>query len=273
MEDTPGRQQGSKFELAKLAAASSAGFVSPELAGRVLGLPRVQAARKLAALTEQGWLSRIRRGLYFVLPLDAASDRSTTLPDPWAAASVLYKPCYIAGWSAAEHWGLTEQLFRSTFVATAASIRERDDARLGASFHLTKVARTKIKELASVWRSSIKVSVSGAERTIIDAAVDPAWVGGVRHLAEILCAYRDRETPRPETLIAPLRSFGTGAAAKRLGYLCERFWPAATAVIEECLALRSRGNIKLDPYLGADGKLITRWGLWENAVIPPEGHS
>lgn len=271
MEGNPG--QGSKFELAKLAAGSAAGLVSPEIAARVLGLPRVQAARRLASLADQGWLSRIRRGLYFVLPLDAPSGQSTTLPDPWAAASVLYEPCYIAGWSAAEHWGLTEQLFRSTFVATAASIRERDDARLGASFHLTKVARTKMKALASVWRSSVRVSVSGPERTIIDAAVDPAWVGGVRHLAEILCAYRDRESARPEALIAPLRSFGTGAAAKRLGYLCERLWPAATVVIKECLALRTRGNIKLDPYLGAGRKLITRWGLWENAAIRADGHS
>lgn len=65
-----------------------------------------------------GWPRRVRRGLYLVLPLEAQSDRAITVEDPWILADELFSPCYIGGWSAAQHWGLTEQIFRSVFVVT-----------------------------------------------------------------------------------------------------------------------------------------------------------
>jgi predicted transcriptional regulator of viral defense system len=70
-----------------------------------------------------------------------------------------------------------------------------------------------------------------------------------------------------------LRAFGTGAAAKRVGYLCEKLWPDATDLIQGCLDFRTRGNTKLDPRVPTKGRLLTRWGLWENTPIRAEGHS
>ena len=40
------------------------------------------------------------------------------LEDPWVIAAQLYGPCYIGGWSAAEYWDLTEQIFRTVVVMT-----------------------------------------------------------------------------------------------------------------------------------------------------------
>ena len=36
---------------------------------------------------------------------------SSSLEDPLVIAEKLFSPCYVGGWSAAEYWGITEQIF------------------------------------------------------------------------------------------------------------------------------------------------------------------
>lgn len=262
-----------KAALAELARASSTGLLTPELAGKTLGLSKREASMRLAALTRSGWLSRIRRGVYFIVPLEAASDAVTTPEDPWATASLLYRPCYIAGWSAAEQWNLTEQLFRSTFVATTAHIRRRDETYLGASFHLAKVKAERLQGLTVIWRASTRVSVSGPERTIVDAAVNPQWIGGARQLASIFDAYRRGRDADQSKLAAELERHGNGAAAKRLGFLTEQLWPEAAILLQRCRMSKTAGLAKLDPLVSAYGSLVTRWGLWKNVGVDVLPHS
>src|SRR5712691_9135499 len=60
------------------------------------------------------------------------------------AASVTFEPCYMGGWSALEHWGLTEQLFRTVMVFTARRVRNRNPDFQGTSIHLKVVAPDKL---------------------------------------------------------------------------------------------------------------------------------
>src|SRR5580692_3090418 len=61
----------------------------------------------LSRLSKKGWLQRLRSGIYRIVPL--GSDSTNPMPeDPKAIAMALFAPCYIGGWTAAEHWGLTE---------------------------------------------------------------------------------------------------------------------------------------------------------------------
>ena len=63
----------------------------------------------LSRLHKKGWLHRVRRGLYTIVPLH--SNTGSPLPeDPLAIARGLFAPCYMSGWIAAEHWDLTEQV-------------------------------------------------------------------------------------------------------------------------------------------------------------------
>src|SRR5258708_9568225 len=135
---------GTRETLARLARASAGDVLSVATAARALGVSSRAAATKLARLERAGWLARAQRGLYLVRPLAAAHDGVATAEDPWLLARELFSPCYIAGWSAAEHWGLTEQIFRSTFVATAAARRRSQERRLSVEF---RVARIRPKRL------------------------------------------------------------------------------------------------------------------------------
>src|SRR3990172_4822891 len=103
----------------------SSGVVDIAETARLLSLDRVRASKLLAHWETQGWVRRLRRGLYLLIPLEAASPEGWA-PDPWLVATHLFSPGYVAGWSAAEHWGLTEQIFRSIAVFTAAPLRQRE---------------------------------------------------------------------------------------------------------------------------------------------------
>jgi hypothetical protein len=78
----------------------------------------------LAAWSRAGWLARVRRGAYVPVPIESPS-ADIALEDPWTVATAMFAPCYIGGWSAAEHWGLTEQIFRSLCVMTTKRPRDR----------------------------------------------------------------------------------------------------------------------------------------------------
>ena len=98
-----------------------------------------------------------------------------------------WDPCYIAGWSAANHWALTDQVFRSTVVATAQRVRRVDQELAGASYLVRHVGADRLEwGLVGEWRGDRKVQVSGRERTVADMLSDPTLGGGIRHTMEVL---------------------------------------------------------------------------------------
>jgi predicted transcriptional regulator of viral defense system len=257
----------SREVLSRLARGARGGLISVERAAKLLGLPARATANKIAALERRGWLARVRRGLYLVRPLEASTNIPSSVEDPWLLAQELFSPCYIGGWSAAEHWGLTEQLFRSTFVVTAVRLRRSTERLLATELHLVHVSPEVLKETTPIWRGKERVAVSDRERTIADALVSPDWVGGVRHLLGILAAYRESHEWNPEKLLQRLEERGHGSAFKRLGYLAEALWPDVREVVDTAWRRRTSGLIKLDPSVKAHGKISKRWGLWVNVSL------
>jgi predicted transcriptional regulator of viral defense system len=206
-----------------------------------------------------------------VRPLDSAPGALATVEDPWLLARELFSPCYIGGWTAAEHWELTEQLFRSVFVVTAAPRKRAHERRASLEFKIVRVKPERLRGATSVWRGDERVAVSDRERTIVDALVDPSWVGGVRHLAEMLEAYRRGATFDAAKLLARLSEAGSGAAYKRMGFLAELLWPAEHAIVDAARTHVTKGMIRLDPAVKSHGRMSKRWGLWINTSLAHEG--
>lgn len=257
-----------KDAITRLARESRSGIVTVERAASALGTTTLTAAARLANLHRQGWVKRVRRGLYLILPLEADTAQPVSVEDSWVLAGELYKPCYIGGWSAAEHWELTEQLFRSTFVVTAANIRSKTERVLSSEFHLVRVASARLHGSTLVWRGRERVAVSDRERTLADALVSPNWVGGVRHLVDMLRAYRELRASDLKKIITCLELIDRGAGFKRFGYLVEMLWPQEVPLLQGALERRSLGVIKLDPAVRSRGRLNKRWGLWINVQLP-----
>jgi predicted transcriptional regulator of viral defense system len=236
------------------------GSISPADASRALNMKQTQAARLLAQWSSRGWLTRVRRGLYVPVPLES-STADLPLEDAWAVAERLFSPCYIGGWSAAAHWGLTEQLFRSTLVVTTRRPRVRRVEARGAVFVLRTVGQASMFGLKPIWRGKVKVMVSDPTRTIIDLLDTPALGGGIRTVLDILKSYLGSAYRDPKLLVRYADQLGNKAVFKRLGFLAATFAPNESELIAECRKRLSAGIATLDPKLSAD-RLVTAWRLW-----------
>jgi predicted transcriptional regulator of viral defense system len=251
----------SSHARARLAAVlqTARDLVTIEDAMRALSLDRRAAAQALSRWQEQGWLKRVGSGIYAPIPLDASTTEQV-LKDPWILVPALFGPAYIGGWTAAEHWDLTEQLFRSVFVFTARPFRSKEQTVQGVTFTLKRIPEEALFGLKTLWRGQTKISIADKHRTILDLMADPATGGGIRHAALCLRQYmRDAEAD-DKTLIRYAEQLGNGAVFKRLGFLVSQM-PGHEELVQACRQRLSAGNAKLDPALPCR-RLIKAWRLW-----------
>jgi predicted transcriptional regulator of viral defense system len=232
-------------------------------AADALGVDRGEAARRLAALASAGWLRRVRRGLYLAVPVDAPDPRAWT-EDEWYLADLVWHPCYITGWSAANFWSLTDQVFRSTVVATTARVRKVEQELAGNRYLVHHVNPDRLSwGLEPEWRHDRRVLVANRARTVADMLDRPGLGGGIRHVAEILDTYLVEASPAD--LVDAVERLGNGAAFKRLGYLIETLGLDAPGVVDACADRVTSGMSLLDPDLPRTGRRSPRWGLVANA--------
>ena len=227
-----------------------------------LHLDRHAAAQRLSRWTEQGWLRRVRRGAYVAASVDTMG-AERVLDDPWVLVPALYAPAYIGGRTAAEHWDLTEQIFKDVFVMTVQAIREKRQERHGVTFTLKHIHERKLFGTKSVWRHSTRVPVSDVHRTLVDMLDDPAVGGGLQHTADCLANYLRRADRDDAKLIGYAQQLGNGSVFKRLGFLAERL-PNTDKLVRLCEEQLSGGYAKLDPAQDNPNP-VTRWRLF----IPP----
>lgn len=236
------------------------GTISVAEAAAILQMPGTNTAKLLSRWAQKGWLSRVRRGLYISVPLESRT-ADIPLEDAWIIADKLYEPCYIGGWSAAEYWDLTEQIFRTIIVLTTQRPRERKPTIKGTEFLLRTVSDKAMFGFKLVWRGQVKVKVSDPTRTVLDMINDPQLGGGLRSTSDIFRNYLGSDKKNLELLIEYADQLGNGAVFKRLGFLLEKYAENEQAIIELCRENLTTGNAKLDPALKAD-RLVTRWRLW-----------
>ncbi|NJD18292.1 MAG: hypothetical protein FIA95_03290 [Gemmatimonadetes bacterium] len=67
----------------------------------------------LGRLVDKGWLQRIERGKYLIVPLEAGPERVWT-EDALVLAGHLVSPSLVAYWSALSRWSLTDHVPRVT---------------------------------------------------------------------------------------------------------------------------------------------------------------
>lgn len=253
--------------LAKVAAAARP-FVDVAVAARTLELDPRSAAKQLARWHEQGLLRRVRRGLYAVVP-PAAALRESAVDDPWLVVPKLFRETYVGGWSAAEYWDLTEQLFTTLLVCTPDPVKRTRLRVSGFDFRVRHIPRTLWFGTATNWRDGTRVFVSDVHKTMVDLCHDPALGGGIQHVAQCVKAYLGRADADPNRLIEYLKQARSGPAFKRLGFLCEVL-QGPPVLTEACRRGVTLGLAKLDPAIPSP-RVSKRWQLrlpnnWERSL-------
>jgi predicted transcriptional regulator of viral defense system len=225
---------------------------------RVLTLSRIDAAKRLARWKEQGWLKRVGAGAYVPASIDTLGSERV-LDDAWVLVPALFTPAYVGGRTAAEHWDLTEQIFKDVVVITGQAIRKKRQERQGFQFALKHIDASKIFGTKPIWRHQTKVPVSDVHRTVVDMLDDPALGGGIQHVSDCVNSYLKRADRDDQKLIEYGERLDNGAVFKRLGFLAERTQSGAK-LAELCSARLTAGNAKLDPALNCS-RLVTKWRL------------
>lgn len=239
-------------------------------AAAALGLNDVQAGKLLPYLARRGWLSRVRRGLYVAVPLDARRP-GEWLEDAWIVADRVFSPCYIGGWTACEHWDLTEQTFRTILVVTSKKVRHREQVIQSTPYRVTVRSEDKLFGTAPVWRAQVRVQVSDPTRTVVDILDDPTLGGGMRSVADVVHEYFASEHREDNLLTEYADLFGNRAVFKRLGYLLEHIGVDAPELVATCLERRSSGLVALDPSVDTTGRIVRRWGVRVNVTLGTPG--
>ena len=249
-------------QLTMLHRAFSGPFEAAQAAA-VLGIDLDRTRRLLAALAANGWLARVRMGWYICVPLEASQPREWR-EDPWKVAAALFSPGYIGGWSAVEHWGLTDQIFNVIYVIAGRKVKPARQTIQGTHFLIRTVPERTLFGTRRVWRKRVPVNVSDPHRTIIDILDVPEAAGGILHASEVLQTYFESEHSAQATLLQYGDRLGRGTVFKRLGYLAERARLADVDFVEACHSRITKGLSQLDPSGPPNGPIIARWNLRVN---------
>ena len=246
-------------------------FVTPADVAAELNVDSTAATQRLARWARDGWLRRVRRGLYIGVPVDASNPGAWS-DDALVIAARVWDPCYFTGWTAARHWALTEQVFRTTVLKSSARVRE---ARPNLLDHDYMVVHTDPEALTwglvSEWNDGERLQFANAARTVVDILDDPQLGGGMRHSAEVLASFLEEHDSA--LLIDAADRLDNGAVFKRLGYLAEQLGLDDNVLVSACLERLTSGISALDPAGPPGGQRVSRWCLRVNATIARDGAS
>lgn len=230
------------------------------------GLSRPLANKILLRLEKKEWLKRASRGVYILVPL--SSPHPDIAPeDPWAMAMELFSPCYISGFSAAEYWDLTEQVFNTLVVFTTHHQRKSTRRMVHIHFRIHRIPERELFGTKKIWRNNIPLHVADRHRTVIDALDIPKLAGGGRHMMDILRTYWTSRDSNPELLLKYALKLNRGVIFKRLAFTGELLGKVSDTWLKSCRDHISSGISKLDPAGPEKGPIITRWKLRINVPL------
>lgn len=246
--------------LSHMASGGRKGFTVEEARSYWDGDPRTP--KRLARLAEKGWLERLERGKYLIVPLEAGPERQWS-EDAYVLAGYLVDPAATAYWSALHYWNLTEQVPRLAYVQTTASVREHRKEVLGIRFRLVKLKEEKFFGLEHHRVGGQRFAVTDREKTIVDGLDRPGLTGGILELARALgLGAEEFDWSRVDEY---LKLLGSGAVVKRCGFLVEALdlkIPNGGARLSRWREMITSGISDLDPSSRREeGRIVSRWRI------------
>ena len=221
------------------------------------------ARHALSRLTEAGWLERIERGLYLIIPLEAGPERNWT-EDPKVIASQLAPEGAVGYWTALHHWGMTEQIPRTVFVQIQRRKSRSQVTVLGVRYEFIIITGRKFFGIATRWSDGVEFRITDREKTVLDALDRPDLCGGLPVVASALASSDGLDWNRLDQY---LKRFESGAIYKRLGYLVETLEVPVRDRPRRLVAWKrrlSQGVALLDPRGPKKGPIDSQWRVQAN---------
>jgi predicted transcriptional regulator of viral defense system len=207
----------------------------------------------LSRLEKRGWIERIEKGKYMIIPLGAEKGKYTL--NEFVIASTLVKPYAIAYWSALHYYGLTEQIPSTVFVQTTSRKKEQTLEIFGINYRIVRVAETKFFGFRKEWIEETQITITNREKTIIDCLDKPQYSGGIIEVAKSL---KNGKFDK-DKLVAYAEKIKNSAVLRRLGFLCEFL-----RIEINLPRIETRNYLYLDPTMPKNGIKDAKWHLIVN---------
>lgn len=221
----------------------------------------------LNRLQRKGWIQRLERGLYMVVPLAAGPSRQW-VEDSFVIAGHLIQPAAVAYWSALHYWNMTEHIPRVVLVQSTARKHKPQALILGIVYRFILLTKTKFFGVITQYRNGQPFPITDREKTLMDALDRPELSGGIALVFQALKTCQDQI--EWERLDDYLSRFGSSAVYKRLGYLVELgklAIPESENRLEHWLTNIKSGVSSLEPGMGRVGRINSRWRLRLNVEV------
>lgn len=229
------------IDILKLIAKENRTFTF-ERALKISGITKANLKKILYRLERKGWVERIEKGKYMIIPLEAEKGKYTL--NEFIIGSLLVNPYCIAYWSALNYYGLTEQIPTTVFIQTPSRKKKQEIEVFGVNYRCVRVKVDKFFGIRKEWIEETPVNISDMEKTIIDCLDKPHYCGGLVEVAKAL--RKDRLDIKKLTEYA--LKIGNTGVIRRLGYLCEIL--ARKISLPE---INTRNYLYLDPTMPKKG--------------------
>lgn len=237
------------------------------------GIPGTYINRLLSFLARDGWITRMKRGLFARIgPLSGAIQIH-----PFAIATNLVIPSAISHWSALNHHGLTEQVPRivtsitpknvvtpsmRSYSSVEKNFRRHGWLVEGVQFEYKRVRREHFFGIEEVWIDQYSlIPITDRERTVLELFVSPKVFGGIGEVLGIMEEHLS--SLNIERLAGYACRYGKIVPAKRMGWVLERS-SVPKRILDPLLAIPATGYHLLDPSGQQEGVFDKRWNIRVN---------
>jgi len=221
----------------------------------------------MSSLIKKKWVLPLKRGLYAIVPLDVGvKGADSFILHNFVIASHLVEPYYIGYWSALNHHGLSEQIPRTTFIATTKPKMPLNI--LNSDYYFVTIGKRKFFGSQEIEIEGWKVNISTPEKTIADCLDRPEHSGGIDEVAKAI--YFNHTEFDIARVSEHARRMGNITILKRLGYILE-----VAGLLDDYKDVfrkftPSKGYPALDPISPRKGRHNSRWGLLVNFELDPK---
>jgi len=224
-------------------------------ASRQMGISLGYVAESLHHLLKEGWIVRVKRGIYAFSP----DSNFGTPPHDFEIVMALVSPCAISHWSAMQYHHLTQQSPNKIFAITPTStpIPRSFNKKL---YHFAQIKKEYFFGIESVWVNQSRIFMTDPERTLLDGLIKPQYCGDFQ---EVLHAFKMHSKKINLGRIIEYALKLDLAIAKRLGWILEKIG-FKESDLRPLLQLPIKGYRKLDPTGAWKGRYNKKWMIQEN---------
>ncbi len=205
----------------------------------------------LSRLEKKGWIERIEKGKYMIIPLGAEKGKYTL--NEFIIGSLLVNPYSVAYWSALNFYGLTEQFPNTVFLQTTSRKKKQATEVFGVRYRIVRIKEEKFFGMRKEWIENTQIHITDKEKTLLDCLDKPQYCGGVVEVAKALKYGSELDKKK---LVEYAKKLNNSGVIRRLGYLCDLF--AIDIALPE---IKTRNYLLLDPTMSHKGQKNAKWSL------------